>query len=125
MSDADEITARHEAMQVAGDWRGAALAKVRAAVLAAAPGVEESIKWRKPSNPDGVVAYSHGGLVGTLEVYKDKVKFTFNRGAELEPPAGLSWTGTGVRRAVDIFESDDIDADALGALFAAAAEVQE
>ena len=36
-----------------GDWRGAALARVRAIIKAADPDVVEDVKWRKPSNPCG------------------------------------------------------------------------
>ncbi len=117
MSDANEIRARHERMIADGDWRGRVLAALRQAILDADPDVVEEIKWRKPSNPDGVAAYSHGKLIGTMEAYKDKVKFTFAKGSDLSPPEGLSWTGGGVRRAIDIFEDDEVDVAAFGALF--------
>ncbi len=117
MSDATEIMARHERMIADGDWRGRVMASLRQAILDADPDVVEEIKWRKPSNPDGVAAYSHGKMIGTMEVYKDKVKFTFAKGSELSPPKGLSWTGAGVRRAIDIFEDDEFDLAAFGALF--------
>ncbi len=32
------------------DWRGATLARMRALIKAADPGVVEEVKWRKPSN---------------------------------------------------------------------------
>jgi hypothetical protein len=37
-----------------GDWRGETLARVRALIHQAEPGVIETVKWRKPSNPGGV-----------------------------------------------------------------------
>ncbi len=117
MSDANEIRARHERMIADGDWRGRVLAALRQAILDADPDVVEEIMWRKPSNPDGVAAYSHGKLIGTMEAYKDKVKFTFAKGSELAVPEGLSWTGAGVRRAIDIYEDDEVDLGAFGALF--------
>lgn len=120
MTDADEIAARYDAMVAAGDWRGGVLIQLRGSLLA--HDVEESIKWRKPSNPDGVAAYAHGGMIGTLEVYKDKVKFTFAKGGDLPEPANLSWTGAGIRRAVDVFEGDDVDLEGFSALVAAAVE---
>lgn len=119
----DEITRRHERMQADGDWRGHTLAGIRAAILAADSDVVEEIKWRKPTNPDGVVAYSHGGLIGTLEVYKEKVKFTFAKGQHLPEPSGVSWTGGGVRRAMDLFEGDEVP-DGFGELFLAAVALQ-
>lgn len=104
------------------DWRIATLARVRALIQQAAPGAVEEVKWRKPSNPDGVPVWSHGGIVCTGETYKDKVKLTFARGAELPDPAGLfnaSLEGN-ARRAIDIREGDRINERALKALVRAA-----
>lgn len=104
-----------------GDWRGATLGRVREIIREADPDVVEEWKWVKPTNP-GVPVWSHSGGICTGEVYKDKVKFTFYKGASLADPAGLfnsSLEGK-VRRALDIRESDTIDADALKDLIRAA-----
>lgn len=100
------------------DWRGAALARMRALIRAAEPEVVETVKWRKPSNPMGVPVWEHGGILCTGETYKDKVKFTFARGAALDDPAQLfnSSLDGNVRRAIDIFEGDAIDEKAFKAL---------
>lgn len=101
-----------------GDWRGEALARLRALIKAADPDVVEGVKWRKPSNPAGVPVWEHAGLICTGEVYKDKVKLTFARGASLDDPAGLfnaSLEG-GTRRAIDVREGETIDAAAFKAL---------
>ncbi|ALH82040.1 DUF1801 domain-containing protein [Sphingopyxis macrogoltabida] len=100
------------------DWRGAALARMRALIRAAEPEVAETVKWRKPSNPMGVPVWEHGGILCTGETYKDKVKFTFARGAALDDPARLfnSSLDGNVRRAIDIFEGDTIDEKAFKAL---------
>ena len=63
------------------DWRAERLARLRTLILLADPAVVEEVKWRKPTNPDGVLAWSHDGLICTGETYKDKVKLTFARGA--------------------------------------------
>jgi hypothetical protein len=104
------------------DWRGAALARVRAIIKAADPDVVEDVKWRKPSNPAGVPVWEHDGLICTGETYKDKVKLTFANGAALKDPAGLFNAGLdgNVRRAIDIREGDKIDERALKALISAA-----
>ena len=85
------------------------LGRLRALIIRQAdPGVVEEIKWRKPSNPSGVPVWSHDGMICTGEIYKNKVKLTFARGASLEDPAGLfnaSLTG-GTRRAIDFREGD-------------------
>lgn len=105
------------------DWRGETLARVRSLIREADPDVAEAVKWRKPSNPAGVPVWVHGGIVCTGEVYRDKVKLTFARGAALEDPAGLFNSGLEgrTRRAIDLKEGDEIDAEALKALVRAAA----
>lgn len=110
--------------QALGGWRGALLAKVRAAVLAADPDILEERKWIKPSNPHGVPTYSHGGIVGTLEVYKDHVKFTFAYGSKVKDPTGMfNASLLGLRRAVDWTEDASFDAAAFQALVKAAVAV--
>ena len=71
-----------------GDWRGETLAKVRALIQEADPDVVEEWKWVKPTNP-GVPTWSHDGIICTGETYKDKVKLTFMKGAQLDDPQGL------------------------------------
>ena len=36
------------------DWRGATLARVRELIHEAEPDIVETVKWRKPTNPNGV-----------------------------------------------------------------------
>ena len=105
------------------DWRAALLSTARALIAKADPEVVEEIKWRKPSNPSGVPAWSHHGLICTGETYKDKVKLTFAKGAALLDPSGLfnSSLDGNVRRAIDIREGETIDEKALTAMIRAAA----
>jgi hypothetical protein len=113
------IDARIEAL---GDWRGETLARIRALIKEADPGVVEEVKWRKPSNMSGVPVWEHAGIICTGETYKDKVKLTFARGASLEDVSGLfnaSLEGN-ARRAIDLHEHDEIDEVALKALIRAA-----
>ena len=101
-----------------GGWRGEVLGRMRKLILEADPDAVEEVKWRKPSNPSGVPVWSHAGILCTGEVYKDKVKLTFARGAVIDDPAGLfnaSLTG-GARRAIDIRAGEEIDANAFKAL---------
>ncbi len=107
-----------------GDWRGATLAKLRALIHAADPEVGEVVKWQKPSNPSGVPVWEHAGILCTGETYKDKVKLTFAKGAALADPKGLfnSSLDGNTRRAIDLFEGDDVDAAAFKALVRAAVE---
>jgi hypothetical protein len=99
-----------------GDWRGAALARVRRLIRDADPEVVEEWKWR------GVPVWSHAGIVCTGETYKSHVKMTFAKGASLPDPSGLfnaSLEGN-TRRAIDLHEGDSLDAEALKALVRAA-----
>jgi hypothetical protein len=108
-----------------GDWRGEALARVRKIIRAVDPEMVEAVKWRKPSNPSGVPVWEHAGIICTGEIYKDKVKLTFARGASVEDPSGLfnSSLDGNVRRAIDIREGGRIDEEALTALVRAAVAV--
>lgn len=104
------------------DWRGEVLSRIRRIIKAADPDVIEEVKWRKPTNPRGVPVWSHHGIICTGEVYKDKVKVTFARGAALEDASGLfnaSLDGN-TRRAIDIHEGDEVDEKALKALIRSA-----
>lgn len=100
-----------------GDWRGQTLSRMRRLVREAQPDIVEEWKWR------GTPTWSHGGILCTGESYKAVVKLTFAKGAALPDPARLfnaSLDGN-VRRAIDIREGDEVDADAFKALVRAAA----
>jgi hypothetical protein len=93
------------------DWRAARLDEIRGLIREAAPDAREERKWAKASNPDGVPVWELDGIICTGETYKDKVKLTFARGAELDDPAGLfnaSLEGN-TRRAIDIGPDDQLD----------------
>jgi hypothetical protein len=98
------------------DWRGEALARVRALIRQADPEVTETWKWR------GVPVWEHAGILCTGETYKSVVKLTFAKGAALEDPSRLfnSSLEGNTRRAIDIREGDRIDEKALKALVRAA-----
>jgi hypothetical protein len=115
MSASEEIDAKIASL---GDWRGATLARMRRLIREADPAITEDVKWRKPSNPRGVPVWEHAGLICTGELYGNKVKLTFARGAALEDPSGVFNTGFagGTRRAIDIAEGEEVDAEAFKAL---------
>jgi hypothetical protein len=106
------------------DWRGETLARLRALIKQADPDVVEEWKWVKASSPGTAVWSDHGGIT-TGEVYRDKVKLTFFKGASLDDPSGLfnSSLEGNTRRAIDFFEGDEIDEQALTALIRAAVEL--
>jgi hypothetical protein len=106
------------------DWRGQRLAELRAIILDAAPDIVEEVKWRKPTNPNGVPVWSCDGIVCTGETYNDKVKLTFAQGASLPDPDGLfnSSLDGKVRRAIDVHEADVLKPAALTDLVRAAVD---
>ena len=99
-----------------GDWRGEALARMRALIREADPAMVEEWKWM------GTPVWSHDGIVCTGESYKKLVKLTFARGASLPDPKRLfnSSLDGNTRRAIDIPEGGKIDASAFKALIKAA-----
>ena len=99
-----------------GDWRGQTLGRMRQLIKEADPEVVEEWKWM------GTPTWSHDGILCTGESYQAKVKLTFAKGASLDDPGKLfnaSLDGN-VRRAIDIGEGEQVDADAFKALVRAA-----
>jgi hypothetical protein len=124
MADEDPSVLIDAKIAALGDWRGETLARLRALIREADPGIGEAVKWRKPTNPAGVPVWERAGLICTGETYKDKVKLTFAKGAALADPARLfnaSLDG-GTRRAIDFAEGSTVDAAALQALVREAVE---
>lgn len=121
ISPSEEIDAQ---LRELGDWRDEMLARVRAIILKADPGIIEEVKWRKPSNGmRGVPVWSKGGIICTGETYRKAVKLTFAKGASLPDPTGLfnaSLDGN-TRRAIDLNEGDKVNEKALKDLVRAAA----
>ena len=99
-----------------GDWRGETLSRMRNLVKEADPDVVEEWKWM------GTPVWSHDGIICTGESYKAVVKLTFAKGASLKDPAKLfnSSLDGNVRRAIDIHEGEEVDADAFKVLIGAA-----
>src|SRR2546421_6832554 len=65
-----------------GGWRGETLARMRALILEADPGITEEWKWDVP-------VWSRDGIVCTGEAYTKVVKLTFARGASIPDPSRL------------------------------------
>ncbi|MDP3857360.1 MAG: DUF1801 domain-containing protein [Stagnimonas sp.] len=99
-----------------GDWRGQTLSRMRQLIHEAAPDVVEEWKWM------GTPVWSLGGILCTGESYQAKLKLTFAKGASLPDPTKLfnSSLDGNTRRAIDIHEGEQVDADAFKALIRAA-----
>lgn len=109
------------------DWRGKKLAQLRSLVREADPSAIEEVKWKKPSKPEGVPVWSHGGIICVGEALKSAVRLTFPKGAEVKDPKKLFNTRLDSKtvRAIDFFEDGVIDAMALKALILEAVVVNK
>ena len=114
-TDASPGTLIDAKIEALGDWRGEMLARLRALIKSADPGVTEEWKWSIP-------VWSHHGILCTGETYKKVVKTTFAKGASLPDPSHLfnSSLDGNTRRAIDFHEGDKVDEKALKALVRAA-----
>jgi hypothetical protein len=100
------------------DWRGDMVAQLRKIMHEADPEIVEEWKYR------GTPVFSHSGMVCVITLLKNKVKVTFSEGARLADPdkvfnAGLEGNQW---RAIDIYEGDKLNEDALRALVRSAVE---
>jgi hypothetical protein len=97
------------------DWRGDALAQLRALILDSSPTLTEEWKWGTP-------VWSHKGNVVAVGAFKDHVKVNFFKGASLDDPHGLFNAGLDAKatRGIDIHEGESINEPALQDLVRAA-----
>jgi hypothetical protein len=97
------------------DWRGPMLARMRALIFDAVPGITEEWKWDTP-------VFAHKGNVVAVSAFKDHVKLYFHKGASLADPHGLFNAGLDAKatRAIDIHEGDSVNEHAIQDLVRAA-----
>ena len=109
MTPSQEIDAYIERI---GDFRGRIIANIRKLVLEADPQITEAWKWM------GSPVWERDGLIAVADAHKGKVKVTIAYGAFLDDPAGLYNNGLegNQRRAIDLYEDDNLDAEAFNAL---------
>lgn len=108
-----------ERIRELGDWRGEKLEHVRKLIKEADPNVTEEWKWR------GVPVWYDDGMICTGESYKNYIKVTFAKGASIKDPKGIfnaSLDGN-ARRAIDLYQGDELDESAFKALIRAAVEL--
>ena len=103
------------------DWRGKTFARIRRSILEADREIIEEWKWM------GSPVWSHDGMIAVGNAHKDKVKLTFSHGASLPDPDKLFNAGLGGNawRAIDFFEDDKINEQALKNLVRAAVDYNQ
>jgi hypothetical protein len=107
------------------DWRGKKLSQLRTLINNADSEVVEAVKWKKPSRPEGVPVWSHGGILCVADTLKNAVRLTFPKGAQIKDPKKLFNTRLDSKtvRAVDFHEDEPIDEAALKSLIQGAVKI--
>jgi len=96
----------------------ATVSRLRAIIEKADPAAVEEVKWKKPTNPEGVPVWSHDGIICTVGTLKNAVRLTFLKGAQLKDPKKLfnaSLEGNALR-AIDFHQGDSVDDAGVKAL---------
>lgn len=103
------------------DWRGETMLKIRKLIKQTNPDIIEDVKWKTPSNPDGVLVWFHEGMITTGEIYKKHLRLSFAKGPDLKKhdPKGL----INSYRAMIIREEDEVDEKAFKDLILAAVKL--
>ena len=105
------------------DWRGATLARLRRIIHEADPEIVEEWKWVRPRS-SGTPVWEHNGIVCFGSILKERVRLTLWVGASLPDPQGLfnAMLEGDKSRAVDVYETDEINESALRALIRSGVE---
>jgi hypothetical protein len=118
MSDSEKVD-----QLIAGitDWRGKIFAICRKAILEADKEIIEEFKWR------GTPLWSRDGMIAVGNAFKGKFNLTFAYGAKYADPDKLFNAGFegNTRRAIDFFEGDKVDIQALKRLVRAGIEYNQ
>ena len=109
------------------DWRDEMMARLRGVIQQADPAAVEEVRWRKPSNPDGVPVWSHDGMICVGNILKNAVRLTFPQGAEIRDPKRLFNARLDSRtvRAIDVHEGETVNRAALKAIVVAAVRLNQ
>jgi|SRR2546426_11463224 len=103
---------------MANDWKGKTVSQLRGLIEKADSAAVEEVKWKKPTNPEGVPVWSHDGIICTVGTLKNAVRLTFLKGAQLKDPKKLfnaSPEGNALR-AIDFHQGDSVDDAGVKAL---------
>ena len=105
------------------DWRGATLAKARKIIREVDPEITEDVKWKRPGNPLGAAVWAHNGIVCIGAILKERVRLTLVTGSILPDPQKLfNAMLNGKSRAIDLFERDKLNENAIHAIIRSGVE---
>lgn len=94
-----------------GGWKGETIKRLRAVIIATDLNVQEEIKWRMKTRPEGLPVWVKGGIVCFVETWKDNIKLLFPKGAKLTDSGNLfnARLESASVRAIEIREGDILD----------------
>lgn len=110
-----------------GDWRESTLSLLRGIIMTTDVSIIEEMKWRKPSNPDGVPVWSHSGILCVGNILKEAVRLTFPHGAQIRDPEKLFNTRLNSKtvRAIDFRKGEPVKESALRAILLEAVDLNK
>lgn len=112
-------------IKAAEPWKGKTMAALRAVILKANADIVEEVKWKKPSQPEGVAVWAHNGNLCHVDLLKKTVRLNFHKGVQIKDPKKLFNTrlDSSTVRAIDFGPDDKIDQAGVKALVQAAIAV--
>jgi hypothetical protein len=104
--------------KIPNDWRGEVMNRIRKLIKEAVSDITEEVKYKTPTNPDGVFVWYKDGMITTGETLKQHLRLAFSKGPELKKhdPKGL----INSYRAIILHEEDKLDEKAFKDLVKAA-----
>ncbi len=109
-------------IRTAEAWKGQKLVELREVIRQTDASIVETVKWKKPSKPEGVAVWEHNGILCHADLLKKTVRITFHKGVQIKDPGELFNTRLDSRavRAIDFGPEDTLDKAGLQSLVAAA-----
>lgn len=106
-------------------WKGKKLAELREVIRKAHADITETVKWKKPSKPEGVAVWEHNGILCHADILKNAVRITFHKGVQMKDPDKLFNTrlDSSAVRAIDFGLEDAVSMDGLQGLVLAAIQL--
>lgn len=100
------------------EWKGNLLTQLRTVILKANPDIQEEIKWRMKTRPEGLAVWTKNGIICFTEIWKDNIKLLFPKGAQLNDEQNIfnSRLQSKDIRAIEFKETNSVNETALAGL---------
>lgn len=108
-------------------WKGDAIKRLRQLIKSVDADINEEIKWKMPSRPEGLPVWTLNGIICYTEIWKDNVKLIFFKGARLKDTHNLfnARLNSSSIRAIEIKEGDSISEDKIKELVLEAVDLNK